>query len=247
MLDSVKEWSSYLFTSSTMKRNNSDLDVIKTMGELAKLKEKLESSDTELKYMKINEKVLRRYIVAHKTAKDAYEKIVGTNTWRKEYGVANITSETPGVKKYMATRISLLIEEWDKENRPIVYVAVRNHTFRNRDVDDMTQYIVYMLETACNKCKEDEIDNLCLLFDLKGFTLSCMDYTMVKVLFDIMTDHYPERLGVCLVLNAPFIFSACWAIIRAWLDENTASKIKFIKGEEELSAYVDPSIVPENM
>ncbi|XP_064095033.1 uncharacterized protein LOC135207291 isoform X2 [Macrobrachium nipponense] len=216
------------------------------MGDVEKLKEFIKSSKTEFKNMQVDEKLLRRYLVAHHTVDAAYERMVATDAWRKEANVAEITSETPGVKSSIALRVSKLLEERDNRRRPIVYVAVRNHSFRNRDVDAMTEYIIYMLEESCRKCLDDGPDNICILFDMKGFSLTCMDYPLVRVLFNIMTDHYPERLGVSLILNAPYIFSACWAIIRSWMDENTASKIKFIKGDEQLSSYVDPCVIPED-
>ncbi|XP_066980427.1 uncharacterized protein [Macrobrachium rosenbergii] len=217
------------------------------MGDVEKLKEFIKSSKTDFKNLQVDEKLLRRYLVAHHTVDAAYERMVATDAWRKEANVAEVTSETPGVKSSIALRVSKLLEERDNRRRPIVYVAVRNHSFRNRDVDAMTEYIIYMLEESCRKCLDDGPDNICILFDMKGFSLACMDYPVVRVLFNIMTDHYPERLGVALILNAPYIFSACWAIIRGWMDENTASKIKFIKGDEQLSSYVDPCVIPDDL
>ncbi|KAK7067348.1 hypothetical protein SK128_010312 [Halocaridina rubra] len=217
------------------------------MADVNLLREKLKSTETKIKHLKVNDKLLRRYMVAHKDVNVAYEKIKATDVWRDEIGVAKITNETPGVKRAMATRIAKLLEGRDKLNRPIIYVAVRNHSFRNRDIDDMTQFIVYMLESACSKCLDDELDNLCILYDMGDFSLQCMDYPLVRVLFDILQAHYPERMGVCIILNAPYIFSACWAIIKPWLDENSAGKIIFVKGDDHLSTYVDPTIIPEDL
>ena len=60
------------------------------------------------------------------------------------------------------------------------------------------------------------IDNLCIVFDLKEFGLSCMDYQMIKNLIWLLSRHYPERLGVCLILNSPGLFSGCWGVIKGW-------------------------------
>lgn len=54
------------------------------------------------------------------------------------------------------------------------------------------------------------------MFDLKDFGMNCMDYQMIKNLIWLLSRHYPERLGVCLIINAPTLFSGCWAVIRAW-------------------------------
>lgn len=51
----------------------------------------------------------------------------------------------------------------------------------------------------------------------KGFSFYNMDYGFVKQLIWLLTRRFPERLGRCLLLNAPLIFSGCWSIIRLWL------------------------------
>ncbi|XP_069186564.1 uncharacterized protein [Procambarus clarkii] len=217
------------------------------MAQVIQLKEKLSSSAISIEHMKIDERTLKRYLKAFHTVDAAYERILATNAWRQDFDVANITRNTPGVKKTFDTKICEILNQRDRQERPLIYVAVRNHSIQKRNVDDMTLFIVYMLETAADKCQEDGPDNVCLLFDMKNFSLMCMDYAVLKTLYTIMTDHYPERLGVCLVLNAPFIFSACWVIIRSWLDDNTAGKIKFIKSDDELSLYIDPTFLPADL
>lgn len=44
-----------------------------------------------------------------------------------------------------------------------------------------------------------------------------MDYGFVKQLIWLLSRRYPERLGKCLIVNSPFIFTGCWALIRLWL------------------------------
>jgi len=43
-----------------------------------------------------------------------------------------------------------------------------------------------------------------------------MDYGFVKQLIWLLSRRYPERLGKCLIVNAPFLFTGCWALIRLW-------------------------------
>lgn len=78
-------------------------------------------------------------------------------------------------------------------------------------------------EDACKKCFEEVVDNLCIVFDLKDFGMNCMDYQMIKNLIWLLSRHYPERLGVCLIINAPTLFSGCWAVIKGWYVHNFIS------------------------
>ena len=47
--------------------------------------------------------------------------------------------------------------------------------------------------------------------------MNVLDYEVLKLLINILQYNYPETLESALVVDSPFIFSACWAIIRHWL------------------------------
>ncbi|KAK4310039.1 hypothetical protein Pmani_018371 [Petrolisthes manimaculis] len=216
------------------------------MSELQELKERVAAVSNNIHHLKIDDKLLKRYLIAFRSVSEAYKRILETDRWRGEFGAAKLTIETPGVKRIHNTRICTILEERDRKGRPVVVVTVRNHSFQNRNMDDMTNYIVYSLDSLCARCQKDGLDNTCIVFDMRDFSLTCMDYPAIRKLFQIMSDHYPERLGTCLIVNSPYLFNACWMIIRTWIDENTASKIKFVK-TEELSPYIDRDILPKDL
>jgi len=49
------------------------------------------------------------------------------------------------------------------------------------------------------------------------------------------------------ILNAPFLFTGVWAIVKGFLDERTRNKIYIIGGkyEKEILALVDPENLPD--
>lgn len=60
-------------------------------------------------------------------------------------------------------------------------------------------------------------------------------------------DRYPETMGKFYIINAPWAFSAVWAVIRPWLDEVTVAKIDIISGKqvkEKLLAQIEPQNLP---
>jgi len=93
-----------------------------------------------------------------------------------------------------------------------------------------------LLDTTSEACN--------LLFDLTDFGLSNMDYGLVSTLLKVFTEYYPEILDIVLVVNSPWIFSACWNIIKRLMDEETASAIIFIN-REQIYEYIDISQLPE--
>lgn len=143
--------------------------------------------------------------------------------------------------------MSVIPEEKDVMGRPVVVIAIRKHNVLTRNLDDVRDYSVYNLESMCSLCHEDGPDNLCIVFDLTSFGLRCMDYTAVRMLTGILRNYYPERLGIGLILNAPLMFSACWYVIRTFIDQGTADKIKFVRTKEEISQYLDPAIIPRDL
>nr|XP_026491485.1 CRAL-TRIO domain-containing protein C3H8.02 [Vanessa tameamea] len=192
-----------------------------------------------------NEYSLKRYLRAFKTVDNAFQAILKTNKWRVEYGVANLHENKEIIEKY--SNKARVLRHRDIIGRPIVYIPAKNHSSNDRNIDDLTKFIVYCLEDASKKCFEEVVDNLCIVFDLSNFTLSCMDYQVLKNLIWLLSRHYPERLGVCLIINAPTFFSGCWAVIKGWLDENTAGKVTFVNSEMDLCQYLIPDILPTDM
>ncbi|XP_028158038.1 uncharacterized protein LOC135073189 [Ostrinia nubilalis] len=192
-----------------------------------------------------NDYSLRRYLRAFKTVDQAFQAIIKTNKWRGEYGVADLQNDKELIEKYSDK--ARVLRHRDIVGRPIVYIPAKNHSSSDRNIDELTKFIVYCLEDASKRCFEEVVDNLCIVFDLNNFTLSCMDYQVLKNLIWLLSRHYPERLGVCLIINAPTFFSGCWAVIKGWLDENTAGKVTFVSSEMDLCRYLIPDILPTDM
>lgn len=106
----------------------------------------------------------------------------------------------------------------------------------------MQKFIIFTLESAMKATVPTE-EKLVIVFDLTGFSMACMDYDVVKMLVNILQYNYPEVLHVALIVNAPLIFSACWLIIRPWLDPVTAAKAMFVD-KAKLGMYIDSSDLP---
>ena len=49
-----------------------------------------------------------------------------------------------------------------------------------------------------------------------------------------------------LIINAPMLFTAIWAVVKMWIDEKTKEKIKIIGSsyKKELLKFVDPENLP---
>jgi hypothetical protein len=61
---------------------------------------------------------------------------------------------------------------------------------------------------------------------------------LVKFLISTFESKYPETLASALILDSPWIFQACWKIIRPWLDPKTANRIIFVT-KKDLLDHID--------
>lgn len=110
-----------------------------------------------------NDFSLKRYLRAFKTVDDSFkvikytnfrtlgvmyfkfQAILKTNKWRKEYGVEDLTADTPAVKSNLETNKARVLRHRDMYGRPVIYIPAKNHNATNRDIDELTKFIVYCL------------------------------------------------------------------------------------------------------
>jgi len=50
-------------------------------------------------------------------------------------------------------------------------------------------------------------------------------YSLIQHASKIGQDYYPEQLGQLMIINAPFVFTGVFSIVKGWLDEKTRQKI----------------------
>jgi hypothetical protein len=59
--------------------------------------------------------------------------------------------------------------------------------------------------------------------------------------------HYPERLGLIAVINAPYTLSAAWAVISGWLDPVTRKKVQILSGERYWKPLLASVMAPDQI
>lgn len=69
-----------------------------------------------------------------------------------------------------------------------------------------------------------------IVFDLANLSYAIDTTAMAafRKTLQIDQDFYPERLHTLFMINAPWFFTAIWAVISPWLDPVTANKIRIV-------------------
>jgi len=158
--------------------------------------------------------------------------------WRIEWNVrALLEKGEQGIDEEVFKSGKAFIFGKDKENRPLSIVRVRYHNKNTVPLFESEKFTMFLLETGRLSIKPP-VEMCSIVFDMTEFSMNNMDYPYVKFVLHCLQNYYPECLGVCLIVNAPWIFNGCWKIIKPLLDPVVSAKVHFIKFEE-LKDYID--------
>ncbi len=211
---------------------------------VTRLKEKVITERPEAKDIFTDTAILRFYRGRKGDEEKAYRALLKHLDWRKEHNVNEIHEQTHLFENELNSG-KIIVDGIDHHGRPAVFIFARKHNKNTRDIEQIKLLIIHTLETILKKAKPEE-ERIMICFDLSGFSYSCMDYEVVKLLVDILQYNYPDTLQGALIINSPFIFSACWAIIRPWLDPVTAAKAQFVN-KEQLKDYFPIETIPMDL
>ncbi|CAK5263809.1 unnamed protein product, partial [Mycena citricolor] len=170
------------------------------------------------------------------------EMFISCEKWRKEFGVDDLVAnfeypELAEVDKYYPQ----YYHKTDIDGRP-VYIerlglidltAIYKVTTQERQLQHLvTEYekSINQRLPACSAAAGHPVQNFCTILDLKDASLSnfyrVKDYVFKAA--DFGQNRYPETLGKFYIINAPWLFSGVWSVIKPWLDEVTVSKIEIL-------------------
>lgn len=164
--------------------------------------------------------------------------------WRREKTVDTLSLDS--CPNEVAKRYAIIGEDKvDRTGRPVIYNIIRRHNKYQRDIVEAERFIICNMELTTRRTNPLE-EKISIVMDLNGFGLINMDYDLVAFLIRVLQEYYRECMFRVFVLDAPWIFSACWVIIKPWLDPRTAQKVIFVK-KEELDEFIDMSLFESDL
>jgi len=132
----------------------------------------------------------------------------------------------------------------DKMGRPIMWMMAKNHILK--ELSKSIPPAVFRITEDYLKDMGGEMESIALVFDLTGWTMKNSDMGAVYQCVQSFQHYYPERLGLVLIVNAPYIFSCVWSVIKGWLAPRTANKIMFLGTDykEKLHFFIERDNIP---
>lgn len=181
----------------------------------------------------LTQECLLRYLRAVKWhEKDAEKRVLETLTWRREYGVEELTPDHISPENETGKQILL---GFDKQGRPCHYL---NPGRQNTEPSPrQVQHLVFMVERVIELMPPQQ-ETLSLLINFKSGksrSNTAPGIGQGREVLHILQTHYPERLGRALIINVPFIVWGFFKLITPFIDPLTREKLKF---NEDMSQYV---------
>lgn len=203
--------------------------------------------------------ILIKYLIAayFDSAKGA-QSYLDYRKWRTEYKVEALLQGAPPFDDLARKLIPHGYIGNDKEGRPVYYEKTGkirvNELLQLLSAEDFIKSHVYGMESLMRKMEESSkkrgktIDCLTTVLDLNGLSLNhSFAFPLLQKVTEFDYKTYPERVGLILVINAPWIAPTLWEGIKRFIDESTKSKLVVLSGnyKEELLKYIDADNLPQ--
>jgi hypothetical protein len=227
--------------------------------------------DVEVDTLQRSDIVLIKFLRARNLDLDEAEKMWRASmVWRKEFGVDALakdfraqmngekpkTPETILLERYMSGRVVGV----DKKGGPLYFDRLGptdvGGVVREVGVDAVLRWMVAVAEDHVNRfydiarTAEAGHRNLhgVIIADLEGMGMAHLGIaSKYSKMTAVLEANYPERMSVCYVVNAPWLFGQVYAIVKPMLSEGTRKKIIVPKNKKETMISLQSHVALENI
>lgn len=190
----------------------------------------------------------------------AFAMFTDAENWRREFHVDELyTNFTFPEKEAVNELYPQFYHKTDKDGRP-VYIeqlgkvdlkALYKFTTPERLMQKLVvEYEKFQRERlpVCSTEHGQVIETSCTIMDLKNVGVSQFWKVSgyVQQASRIGQYYYPETMGKFYIINAPYIFTTVWSVVKGWLDPVTVEKIKILGNgyEHELAQQIPMENLP---
>ncbi|KAJ2505926.1 phosphatidylinositol transfer protein csr1 [Coemansia sp. RSA 2049] len=126
----------------------------------------------------------------------------------------------------------------DNLDNPVYVVRVRINEARHRSVAAIKRFLCWQIETAQLLAVGRADGRVTILFDLAGFSRDNIDLALVRTLITLLTNYYPETLGILILHVNSWVFSGLWALIAPFIDPAVKAKIVMAKSAADIAPFI---------
>ncbi|GAV86433.1 CRAL_TRIO domain-containing protein/CRAL_TRIO_N domain-containing protein [Cephalotus follicularis] len=201
---------------------------------------------------------LVRFLKAREwNAAKAHKMLMECLQWRVQNEIDNILAK-PIVPTdlYRGVRDSQLIgmSGYSREGLPVFGIGVGSSTFDKASVNyyvqshiQINEYRDTVILPSASKKHGRPVTTCVKVLDMTGLKLSALSQIKLMTIISTIDDlNYPEKTDTYYIVNVPYIFSACWKVVKPLLQERTRKKVKVLSGcgRDELLKIMDIESLP---
>jgi hypothetical protein len=135
-----------------------------------------------------------------------------------------------------------------KSGLPIMWWETGRNDPKVRDIEVATTAALYVALHMEQELDATLVDGkpgkFCFVVDRVN---NVTDLPLVLKIVKSFQENFPERLGVCFIVPAPFIYRATFNVVKPFLSEKTRSATKMLSNCSELQQYIDLEHIPTRM
>lgn len=189
----------------------------------------------------VDEPCARRYLRANEgNVQAAAAVLAATLHWRLKERPKEV--ECPACRQDPHSH-NMRVVGVDRFERPVIYTDFSQAIHRFH-AEDAMQHLMRTLEDACaiqasrlrrglaQPQRDAEPEANVWIIDFHGYGLWKDSNPRMAVMAGRMLTHYPERLGRCLLVDAPRFFAATWAAVSKVINATTAAKVAFARTDD---------------
>ncbi|PWA76977.1 sec14p-like phosphatidylinositol transfer family protein [Artemisia annua] len=183
--------------------------------------------------------------------------LVDCLNWRIENDIDKILSKPIiPAEFYRSLRESQLIgmSGYTKDGRPVIAIGVGLSTYDKASIHyyvqshiQINEYRDRVILPSATKKFERHISTCVKVLDMTGLKLSHLNQIKLLTVISSIDDlNYPEKTDTYYIVNAPYVFSACWKVVKPLLQERTRKKVQVLSGcgKDELLKIMDYESLP---
>jgi len=187
--------------------------------------QEIETSQEE-KERYFNDMSLLRYLRARDYHwEKSFKMIKDTIQYRREHQPESIKISDVEV---MARLGCLYVHGFDKKGRPIVIARPFKDTSSEPTIMKL-RHLMFWIETGIRLMDATKgVESFTLITDYRGFSRRNLETKTNMESLNYLINHCPERMGLSLFLDPPFLFWVGWKMMSPFLSQATHNKVKFL-------------------
>ncbi|CAJ2640100.1 unnamed protein product [Trifolium pratense] len=186
----------------------------------------------------------------------AHKMLIDCLHWRVENEIDKVLAKPIPADLYKGVRDSQLIgmSGYTKEGLPVIAIGVGLSTYDKASEKyyiqshiQVNEYRDRVILPTTTKKHGRYIGTCVKVLDMTGLRFSALNQLRLLTAISTIDDlNYPEKTDTYYIVNAPYVFSACWKVVKPLLQERTRKKVQVLQGcgKDELLKVMDYASLP---